>query len=44
MIGVLLRKHGMLMLDAFEGHLTLDVRSVIHAMNADFLVVSGRVV
>jgi hypothetical protein len=30
----LLRKQQKLVLDAFEGHLTLDVRSVIHAMNA----------
>jgi hypothetical protein len=27
--------------DAFEGHLTLDVKSVIHEMNADLAVISG---
>jgi hypothetical protein len=39
---VLLRKQGMLVLDAFEGHLILDVRSVIHAMNTDLVVIAGR--
>jgi hypothetical protein len=39
---VLLTKLGMLVLDAFEGHLTLDVRSVIHALNTDLVVIAGR--
>jgi hypothetical protein len=30
---VLMRKQGMLLLDASDGHLTLDARSMIHAMN-----------
>jgi hypothetical protein len=36
---VLLRKAGMLMQDPFKDHLILDVRSVIHAMNAHFVVI-----
>jgi hypothetical protein len=34
-------KQGMLVFDAFEGHLTLDVRSVIHAVNTVLVVISG---
>jgi hypothetical protein len=29
------------MLDAFKGHLVLDVRSVIHAVNTDLVVILG---
>jgi hypothetical protein len=39
---VMLRKQGMLVLHAFEGHLTLDVRSVIHVTNTDLVVIAGR--
>jgi hypothetical protein len=35
---VLLRKQRMLALNAFKNHLTLDARSVIHAMNTDFII------
>jgi hypothetical protein len=37
---VLLRRQGMFVLDAFKNHLTLEVRFVIHAMNADFVVIT----
>jgi hypothetical protein len=36
---VLLRKQRMLALDAFKGHLTLNVRSVIHAVDTDLVVI-----
>jgi hypothetical protein len=36
-----LRKRGMLVLDAFKGHLTPEVKSVIHAMNTALLVIPG---
>jgi hypothetical protein len=32
---------GILMFDAFKGHLTLDIRSVIHAVHTDLAVISG---
>jgi hypothetical protein len=38
---VLLRKRGMLVLDVFKGNLTLDVRSMIYAENADLVVIPG---
>jgi hypothetical protein len=36
---VLLRKEEMLLLDACKGHLTPDVKLVIHAMNNDLDVI-----
>jgi hypothetical protein len=39
----LLRKHGMLVLDAFEVHLTPVARFVIYAMNNDLVVICGRI-
>jgi hypothetical protein len=30
----------MLVLDAFKGHLILDVRPVIHAMNTDLIIIA----
>jgi hypothetical protein len=33
------RKQGMLVLEAFKDHLSLEVRSVIHAMNTDLVVI-----
>jgi hypothetical protein len=36
---VLLRKQAMHVLDAFKGHLMLQVRSVIHAVNSDLVVI-----
>jgi hypothetical protein len=32
----------MLVLDASEGHLTLDARSMIYAVNTDHVVIPGR--
>lgn len=29
-------------MDKFKGHLTLDARSLIHAMNTNFTVIPGR--
>jgi hypothetical protein len=40
---VLLRKQGMFVLYAFECHLTLDARSVIHKMNSDPVVMPGEI-
>jgi hypothetical protein len=31
----------MLVLDAFKGHLTSEVKSAIHAMNTDLMVIPG---
>jgi hypothetical protein len=39
--GVLLTKRGMLVPDAFKGHLTPEVKSAIHAMNTDLVVIPG---
>jgi hypothetical protein len=36
-----MRPQGMLVLDAFKGHLTLDVRSVFHAMTTDLVISEG---
>jgi hypothetical protein len=33
--GLLLRKHGMLVLDAYKGPLTPEIRSAVHAMSTD---------
>jgi hypothetical protein len=33
----------MLVLDAFKGHLTPELRSVIHAMNTDLVVIPGGI-
>jgi hypothetical protein len=38
---VLLRKHKIIVTDAFEGHLELDARSMIHAMNTGLVVIPG---
>jgi hypothetical protein len=38
---LLKNKNGMLMLDAFKGHLRLAVKSVIHAKNTDCIIISG---
>jgi hypothetical protein len=35
-------KKRMLMLDAFEDHLTLDARCMIHAMNTDYVIIPDR--
>jgi hypothetical protein len=37
---MLLKRRGMLVMDAFKACLTMDVRSVFHAMNTDFVVIS----
>jgi hypothetical protein len=39
---VLLRKQGMFVLDAIKDHLKLEVRSVIHTLNNNLVVISGR--
>jgi hypothetical protein len=39
----IVEKQGMLVLDAFKGHLMLDARSIIHAMNT-YLVVIPRAI
>jgi hypothetical protein len=38
---VLLRKREILVLDAFKGHLIPEVRSAIHALNTDLVVIPG---
>jgi hypothetical protein len=38
---VLLRKQGMLVLDAFKGHIMLNAGSVIHALNTHLVVIPG---
>jgi hypothetical protein len=38
---VLLIKQGMLVLDAFKGHIMLNARSVIHALYTDLVVIPG---
>lgn len=39
--GALLKKRGMLVLDAFKGHLTPEVKSTIQDMNTDLVVIPG---
>jgi hypothetical protein len=34
----------MLVLGSFEGYLTMDARSVVCVLNADFVVISGGMV
>jgi hypothetical protein len=38
---ILLRKQGMLVMDASEDHLTMDTRAMIHAVNTDLVVTLG---
>jgi hypothetical protein len=38
---VLIRNQGMRVLDAFKGHLILDVKSVFYTVNNDLVVIPG---
>jgi hypothetical protein len=40
---VLLRKQRKFVLDVFEGHVTLNVRSVIHVENSDLVGAPGGI-
>lgn len=39
--GALLKKRGMLVLDAFRGHLTPDIKGTIRDMNTDLVIIPG---